>query len=407
MMARLRGSGCMGTFDRGQALKNAIIVHRPRLRGKKGAKNKGMIVYIDGMDFRRTGIGRVMENVLSGLVESEAVAEVRTVVPRTREKEFTDAFGPSRKVRAAFAGFEPFSPGDFLAKQRLIDRFSPAADIFFYPNMNVPLFPRGRFVFTVNDIIMMTSASSWSAAKKSLFRLLTARAMSGAAGVVFISDATRREVERVFGRPAGPVKVIHPCIGQDFLEADPAVHRSAPLVEGDYILHVGIRVGHKNHAGLIRGFLEARREFPGLRLVVAGRRLWEDDVDRLRGELGLGDELVEFRGASDAEVKNLYANARAFVFPSLAEGFGIPPLEAMAMGVPVVCSDIPVLREVNGDAALYVDPFSPADIGKGVAAVLGDGTVRERLLAAGRDKLPYYSRRRMAGEYLSFLESCR
>lgn len=150
-----------------------------------------MIVYVDGMEFRRTGIGRVMENVLAGLIASEAVTRIQTVVPRSRAGEFGESFGNAPKVQAAFAGFEPFSPGDFLVKQRLIDRFSPAADLLFFPNMNIPLFPRGEVVFTINDIIMMTPLSSWGAAKKRLFRFLTARALSRARGVVCVSHVTR------------------------------------------------------------------------------------------------------------------------------------------------------------------------------------------------------------------------
>lgn len=364
-----------------------------------------MIVYIDGMDFGRTGIGRVLEYLLAGLVESDAVERIQTVVPRSREKEFERAFGGCAKVDAAFAGFEPFSPGDIFLKQRLIDRFSPTAELSFYPNMNLPFFPRGKVVFTINDIIMMTSASSWSRGKKVLFRYLTARALRRASGVVCISDFTGSEVERVFGRPGVPLRVIRPCIGEEYLAADPARYRTAPLVRGEYLLHVGIRVGHKNHGGLIRGWLEARREFPGLRLVLVGKRLWEDDVDRFRRERGMENDLLEFRAATDEEVRNLYANAKAFLFPSFAEGFGIPPLEAMAMGVPVICADIPVLREVSGDAAHYVDPHSPEDIGSGIVAVLRDAGARERLLSAGRKRLAHYTRGRMTGEYISFFRA--
>lgn len=364
---------------------------------------KPLTVSLDGMDFRRTGIGRVFENILAGLLASEEAASVRVLIPETRREPFERDYGGRPKLRVAYAPFEPFSAGDFLSKQRLFDRLPEKADIVLYPNMNVPLFPRGRFVFTVNDIIMMTGASSWSPVKKWLFRWLTSRALARADGLVCISEATRLDVERVFGRIPCPVRVIHPAIGDDFRGVDPARYREAPLLSGDYLFHVGIRVGHKNHAGLIRGWLEARRAFPGLKLVVAGKRLWEDDVDRLRAELGLGDELVEMREATDDQVKQLMANARAFVFPSLAEGFGIPPLEAMSMGTPVVCADIPVLREVNRDAAVYVDPHDPASIGQGIISVLSDAALRERLAAAAKALLPHYAKDRMAGDYLSFL----
>jgi glycosyltransferase involved in cell wall biosynthesis len=355
------------------------------------------------MDFRRTGIGRVYESVLRGLLESEEVSVVQTVVPLSRREAFEAGYGGHPKIRAAFAPFEPFSPGDFLSKRRLLDGFSPRAGATLYPNMNVPLFPRAPFLFTVNDIIMMTPASSWNPVKKWLFGALTRRALARAAGLVCISEATRSEVERVFGPVPCPVRVIHPALGDEFLAADPSPRGEAPIVEGRYLLHVGIRVGHKNHAGLIRGWLEARKAYPELKLVVAGKRLWEDEVDRLRAEHGIGEELVEYRDATDAQVKNLMAHAAAFVFPSFAEGFGIPPLEAMAMGAPVVCADIPVLREVNADAAWYADPHDPASIGAGIVAVLSDPALRSRLLEAAARRLPHFSRARMAREYLSFL----
>lgn len=364
-----------------------------------------MIVYIDGMDFRRTGIGKVYESILQGFAGREEIRGIQTLVPRDREKEFRESYGGQAKIDSSYTGFLPFSPGDFLRKQRRIDRFSPPADISLYPNMNVPLFPRGKFVFTVNDIIMMTSESSWSAAKKQLFRVLTARALSRCSGLVCISDFTRCEVEKVFGKGRAPVRVIHPALGEEFLRIDPERYRKAPLVPGEYILHVGIRVDHKNHRNLILGWMEARKRVPGLRLAVAGRRLWEDDVDRLRRELGLKDELIEFTGATDEEIKNLYANAKAFVFPSFLEGFGIPPLEAMAMGVPVVCADIPVLREVNAEAALYADPRSPAAIGDRIVDVLREGSGKGTLIAAGKARIRHFTRERMAGEYEDFLKA--
>lgn len=367
-----------------------------------------MIVYIDGMDFRRTGIGKVYESILAGFVEREEIRGIQTLVPRDREKEFVYSYGEQTKIDASFTEFPPFSIGDFLRKQRLIDRFYPTADISLYPNMNVPLFPRGKFVFTVNDIIMMTSESSWSAAKKHLFRALTARALSRCSGLVCISDFTRSEIDRVFGKGRAPVRVIHPALDEGYLRIDPEMYRGNPLVEGDYILHVGIRVAHKNHRNMILGWMEARKVFPSLKLVVAGKRLWEDDVDRLRKELGLKEELLEFTGATDEEIRNLYANAKAFVFPSLLEGFGIPPLEAMAMGVPVVCADIPVLREVNAGAALYADPRSPGAIGDRIVEALREGSGRDTLVAAGKARIRHFTRERMAGEYISFLEAiCR
>ncbi len=115
--------------------------------------------------------------------------------------------------------------------------------------------------------------------------------------------------------------------------------------------------------------------------------------------------MVEIPDPTDEEIVRLFAGAKAFVFPSFAEGFGLPPLEAMAAGVPVVCSDIPVFREVYGDAVLYVDPNRPESIAEGVREVLaGDGS-SARIASRGRARADRYRRGRSVNAYLDLIRS--
>ena len=101
----------------------------------------------------------------------------------------------------------------------------------------------------------------------------------------------------------------------------------------------------------------------------------------------------------------LFSGAKAFVFPSFAEGFGLPPLEAMASGVPVVCSDIPVFREVYGDAVRYVDPSRPESIAEGVREVLTDDGLSARIALHGRARAELYRRSRSVNAYLDLIRS--
>ncbi|MEK7365411.1 MAG: glycosyltransferase, partial [Candidatus Deferrimicrobiota bacterium] len=115
--------------------------------------------------------------------------------------------------------------------------------------------------------------------------------------------------------------------------------------------------------------------------------------------------LIEIPDPSDDEIARLFGGAKAFVFPSFAEGFGLPPLEAMASGVPVVCSDIPVFREVYGDAVRYVDPSRPESIAEGVREILTDDGSSRRFALHGRARAELYRRERSLNAYLDLIRS--
>jgi len=124
-----------------------------------------------------------------------------------------------------------------------------------------------------------------------------------------------------------------------------------------------------------------------------------DDVDLAMEDPILKGRIVAVEGAEAAEIRDLYARARAFVFPSLIEGFGIPPVEALHAGIPTVCSDIPVLREVCGDAAIYADPLDPADFAGKVRGLLASPRSEARA-RAGRTRASRYSSEDTARAYL-------
>jgi glycosyltransferase involved in cell wall biosynthesis len=175
-------------------------------------------------------------------------------------------------------------------------------------------------------------------------------------------------------------------------------------VSGEYLMYLGLRIAHKNVEGILRAFRFLSNEFPGLKLVIAGSRYSTPDmVDRWKTDPRLAGRLVEIPEPSDEEIVRLFSGAKAFVFPSFAEGFGLPPLEAMAAGVPVVCSDIPVFREVYGDAARYVDPGRPESIADGVREILNDPASASLLSARGRKRAGTYRRDRFIRAYLEIV----
>lgn len=359
-----------------------------------------MIVYIDGMFFRLSGIGRIYENLLGALDGAPEVRRVCTVVPKSREDDFRRTFR-SAKIDVRFADFLPLSIGDFLHKGGIVRQFRPAPDIFHFPNFNVPFFLGGRIVSTVCDLIPISAHSDLPWVKKTGFRMLAGRALGVSAATICISESMRREILDMYGVPPARLRVIYPWLDDGFLEA---AERSCPerrLVDGSYLLFVGNRFAHKN----VRTLMEAVRllvpEFPALKVVVAGARMRRmDDVDAATSDPALAGRVLEFTQASDGQIRNLYAFASAFVFPTFAEGFGIPPLEALAFGVPAVCSDIPVIREVCGDAVTYADPGDAGSFARGIREVLRGKGGDPALVARGRARARLYSRERSLSGYM-------
>lgn len=332
-----------------------------------------MNIYVDGMFFRLSGIGRIYANVMNALVESDEVSRICTLVPRGREDDFRRTY-PSGKIDARFVGFPPLGFSDFFRKAKIIRAFRPPPDLHYFPNFNVPFFLSGRIVSTVCDLIPISPHSDLPVHKRAGFRFLVGRSLRASDRVVCISKFTEAEVSRTFGIPPKRMEVIYPWVEERFLQGTGPDRDQARLVEGDYLLFVGNRFVHKNAQALIEAFRMLLPEFPGLRLVFAGARMRRRDVvDEAMSDPVIGARIVPYLHASDKEIRNLYSFARVFVFPTFIEGFGLPPLEAMAFGVPVVCSDIPVIREVCGDSVSYADPQRPESFAARIREMLSEG----------------------------------
>jgi glycosyltransferase involved in cell wall biosynthesis len=256
----------------------------------------------------------------------------------------------------------------------------------------------GRYIVSVNDVSVFSPHFRQPWYRKTGFRRLLSRAVHGAETVVTISETVKGDLVREFGLVPGKIRVIYPWITETFFEPPPA---TGSPVSGEYLLYLGLRIAHKNVEGIVRAFLLLLDDFPKLNLVIAGSRYSTPDmVDRWKGDPRLKGRLIEILDPSDNDIAGLFSGAKAFAFPSFAEGFGLPPLEAMASGVPVVCSDIPVFREVYGDAVRYVDPSRPESIAEGIRAVLEDPGLSASLRQKGRQRASIYRQEKSIRKYL-------
>jgi glycosyltransferase involved in cell wall biosynthesis len=248
-----------------------------------------------------------------------------------------------------------------------------------------PLLKR-RHLVTLHDAAVFAAPAGYSAAFSRWYRFLFACLGRTAHGVLTVSEFSRGELARHAGIPGHKLRVIpQGALHLDRLDPDTSVLERFGLRGEPFVLLVGSRNPNKNVAAVLRAMecFSAPRPV----LVVAGGA----NVRVFRPEDGVGREererVVHLGYVSDGELKALYREAAVFVFPSLYEGFGFPPVEAMSCGCPVLVSDIPVLREVCGDAAGYFDPHDPHAIASAISRVLEDPEYRDRLRQRGRERV--------------------
>jgi glycosyltransferase involved in cell wall biosynthesis len=258
-----------------------------------------------------------------------------------------------------------------------------------------PPFTRAPVVTMVHDLAMIQVPRFFPKREAWRQRLLLPRAIRRAARVLTDSHSSRDAILRTYAVPEDKVVVTYPGVSEDFRpiaggELDRVLERYG--IAPPYLLCVGNIQPRKNLRGVLDAFarLKQTERLPH-RLVIVGRKAWLY-TDVLAGvrELGLDGDVIFTSYVPQADLPALYSAAAAFVYPSFLEGFGFPPLEAMRCGTPVVVSNRPAFPEVLGDAAMMVDPTAPADIARGILAVLRDAPLRAKLVTLGLDRVRRY-----------------
>ncbi len=267
--------------------------------------------------------------------------------------------------------------------------------------------PRGLscpYIVTVHDLLEhMYGSHDLSSLRRSLHFFLTRRALRHAARVLAVSQFTRNEIEKMLAIPDDRIEVIYNAIDERFLDGhatdvDRELIAKRYLVNYPFLLYAGAIRPHKNVVRIIEAFsalkseLRKEQQYPDLKLIIIG-----DDLSshpRLRRTVVRGgvQNDVRFLGFVPIEVLRIFYDvAKIFVFPSLYEGFGLPPLEAMAHGTPVVASNTSSLPEVVGNAALLVNPENVFEIRRGLQRVLLDPVLRAQMKRRGYEQAQRFS----------------
>jgi glycosyltransferase involved in cell wall biosynthesis len=291
-----------------------------------------------------------------------------------------------------------------------LDKTFGVVDIFHATNHLLAHFSRAKTVFTLHDLIFLQFPEYHLPYNRWYLSLAMPRFLAAADLIVTPSECSRQDAVKFYGVPESKIKVIYEAAAPYLKPAeDPAdldrVRHKYHLPD-KFMLHVGTIEPRKNLARLLDAFKACLADWPALKLVLVGKKGWlHDSFFQHLQALGL-EGCVIFPGyVADADLPAFYQLAEVFVFPSLYEGFGLGPLEAMACGTPVVCSKRSSLPEVVGEAGLLVDPADTAALTAALRRVLTDAELQLELKQRGMARAQQFSWARAADELVALYRS--
>lgn len=322
-------------------------------------------------------------------------------------------FGPPSKIEEIEGLPANFSPVPLTKPERSVQGYNEFrttlkkldCDLAHIPNLfSVPRALPCPYVMTVHDLLEhMAWANTQNGFWRSMHFQLTRRVLRGAARIFAVSNSTKTDVENFFEIPSDRIDVVYNAIDERFLRghaspADRDLIVQRYQVTYPFLLYAGRVSPHKNAVRMIEAFsalkcgLERDGIYPDLKLIIIGDDLsGNPDLRRTVVRSGVQND-VRFLGFIPIEVLRIfYDEAKIFVFPSLYEGFGMPPLEAMAHGTPVVTSNVSSLPEVVGSAAVMVNPENVFEIMRAMHRVLSDQSLRARMKERGYQQVAKFS----------------
>ena len=371
------------------------------------------------------GLGRYTQEIVDNIIKMVDLSQVSVVVFLSPENfnEFSISHKNIKKIKIRMHWYswqeQIFFPW-FIWREKL--------DLIHYPHFNVPVFTPCRFVVTIHDLILThfptTRATTHSPLvyyfKNLAYRFVIKQAIKRSQKVITVSNFTKNDILEQFKIPEEKIIVTYEGVANLYKGNDDSFsvklnYQENNLVENvlknDFLLYVGNAYPHKNLEFLLRVFKNIREIKPNLRLVLIGKedyfynklRNFALSINLLKSNSE--DSPVVFAGyVPDRQLLVFYQKASAYIFPSLYEGFGLPPLEAMAQSCPVISASASSLPEILGQAALYFNPKEEEELKKRVLELLDNESLRSELINKGKEQIKKYSWEECARQTFSVYE---
>ena len=365
-----------------------------------------MRIGIDGRMLGNTGIGRYLRNLLIHLAQKD------------RQNDYIVFINDERLqiVEQSNFTFVPLSPPIPIYSWRehtqlylAIKRWKP--DLMHYPNFDVPLYSPCPYVVTIHDLIYYLYPDQCPSRAAHFYADFMLRyAARHAKAVITVSEYSKQDLLQHFKLSADHIHVIYEA-ADDLCSAVPENEETETSIfkkygiRQAYVLYVGKHHAYKNIETLIQAFARHKSVYEQFQLVIAGRRdERRKELYELPERLKLGERVVFTDFLLDEELFTLYRQAKLFVFPSFYEGFGLPPLEAMACGVPVIASSAASLPEVLGNSVIYFDPLNVDELVEAIRRSLHTKGLRTHLQQKGLHQARKFSWKTSALKHLELYE---
>jgi glycosyltransferase involved in cell wall biosynthesis len=345
------------------------------------------------------GIGRYIEQLIEQL---QTIDQNNQYVIFLRTKNFTECKIVNPNFKKVLADIPWYGLNEHTKFNKIIKKEGP--NLMHFPHWNVPLFYRGKFIVTIHDLIMhrfpRTAASTHGPLvyfiKDKLYRLILSSAAKRSLAIITTSDFTKNDLVKELKINPKKINITYQAPFTKKLSDEPL-----PVeVKKPYALYVGACYSHKNLPNLITAWKKIEKLNPELNLILTGRRNFFYDQLIDSAEFRNCTRIKYLPNPTDELLETLYKNAALLVFPSLYEGFGLPPLEAMLRNIPVVSSNTSCLPEILGNAAWYFDPNDIEDMVRKILTTFNNQDLRDTLQKSGQELVKKYSWEKLARETL-------
>ncbi|OGE42606.1 hypothetical protein A3B45_00145 [Candidatus Daviesbacteria bacterium RIFCSPLOWO2_01_FULL_39_12] len=371
-----------------------------------------MRIIIDARMYQESGVGRYIRNLIDQLQILDKFNEYY-ILHLLNEY---DKLVYHTKFNKVLTNFNWYGINEQIKLPKILNQLNP--DLVHFPHFNMPVFYKGKFVVTIHDLIhqhfQMKRATTLNPilykVKQFGYKAVFKKAIKNAQKILVPSNYVKDLLVKQWEVDGEKIIVTYEAVDDKVFSIGKLMKKNDEEkmlhkfnIKPPYIFYVGNAHPHKNVEGLIKALLRLKENYPNLILVLSGQDhyFWQ----RIKRE-NQYDGIIYTGYVSDEQLVALYKNASCFVMPSFEEGFGIPLLEAMASGCPVVSSNAGALKEVGGDAAIYFDPHNMDDMTKKISQVLNSEKLRKELTEKGLKRYKQFSWEKLAKQTLEVYSEC-
>ncbi|MBU0727212.1 glycosyltransferase family 4 protein [Patescibacteria group bacterium] len=355
-----------------------------------------------------TGIGRYTYELIQNLAEMDKEHEFVVFM----RKDAYDSFQlPNERFKKVLADYPHYSFGEQFGFLKTVNQ--EKLDMMHFTHFNAPILYSSAFIVTIHDLTLsfFPGKKMTNLLQRFAYHVVVRTVTKNAKKIIAVSNHTKKDLIEALKTPEEKISVIYNGVNPKFGDVDPTPRPDLMKKLGlskPYFLYTGVWRDHKNLVGMIKAFYAFNKDVGNqYNLVITGPHnpTYHEIPDTVK-ELGIEDEVHLVGLVAEEDLFALYKNALSYVFPSFYEGFGLPPLEAMQCGTPVIASNKSATPEICGEGnALFFDPYDLEDIQKAMRLIATDPTIRQRLVDKGFERVKEFSWVKMTKKVLEMYNS--